>query len=768
MTRDPIRRGVSKGRSLIALEYVLLVVCLAAIGLRVTLTEAPAPQTVSFQNQPADLIFTLSISGILILGFVLWIVWSLLAGKLIYRSTAMELGFAVLVVAAVVATVFAPNKRAAVTSAVTLLGPIVMAALLVQILDSDAKIKIVLVCLASLGVVCAWQSAEQYFLSNQVMLDEYERNPNAILQPLGIQQGTLNQMLLEHRLRSKDVRGFFTTSNSAGSFAILASFAAIAVLAERLKARHTLPVSAAVFALFVVAVNLFALFITRSKGAIAAFGIAAAMFFVFLRWGGYLAAHKKSILLVCIVFCLVVGGAAIRYGLVHNRLPGGNSMLVRWQYWLASAKMLAGHALTGVGPGNFQYFYQQYKIPSAPETVSDPHCLPLSVLTQYGPLGLAGFILLILLPLRRLNPAADTGITGTTGFAKPAAVAVVVICAAMVAVRPLILPESTAKTFDEKLYIVFTTYIAPAVAFAVGFWLLSRLRSNTAGQQDGCGVQNTNVTVAALAAAVIAVLVHNLIDYAVLEPGVLMVFCAMFACLIALSSRNSAAPSVTVVPVFARITAMVAGAVLVWAYLNYALIATAKSTTKIAAARQAMNFGQFELAHNLLDAAAVDDPLGAESAGLNGRLYLHHYTYGGAGRLDLLVAAEQSLFLAVERNPADYKNFDRLAEVYDALAKASPAGRADYLQKALACAEDAVELYPGSAELQFSLAQIAEEIGDGATAIEHYRAVVQIEEGFREQFRQMYPGREVFSRLGQQKYEQAKERIELLSAKGTQ
>ena len=73
------------------------------------------------------------------------------------------------------------------------------------------------------------------------MLEQYKDDPNSILQPLGIQPGSLNHMLLEHRIYSKDVRASFTTSNSAGSFAILASFASIALLAERLKNRKTCP-----------------------------------------------------------------------------------------------------------------------------------------------------------------------------------------------------------------------------------------------------------------------------------------------------------------------------------------------------------------------------------------------------------------------------------------------------------------------------------------------------------------------------------------------
>ncbi|GAH26554.1 unnamed protein product, partial [marine sediment metagenome] len=63
---------------------------------------------------------------------------------------------------------------------------------------------------------------------NQGMIDEYEKAPQTLLEPLGITAGTSDHFQFEHRLHSKDVKGFFTTGNSAGSFALFAAFAGIA------------------------------------------------------------------------------------------------------------------------------------------------------------------------------------------------------------------------------------------------------------------------------------------------------------------------------------------------------------------------------------------------------------------------------------------------------------------------------------------------------------------------------------------------------------
>jgi tetratricopeptide (TPR) repeat protein len=94
-----------------------------------------------------------------------------------------------------------------------------------------------------------------------------------------------------------------------------------------------------------------------------------------------------------------------------------------------------------------------------------------------------------------------------------------------------------------------------------------------------------------------------------------------------------------------------------------------------------------------------------------------------------------------------------------------PDEKNQWLAKALDSAAIAVELYPGDAELHFLLAQIAEGLGKTDTALKHYRQAVQIEDSFRDQFRLMYPDREVLSRMPEEQYLLAKKQLETLSPK---
>ncbi|MBA7704128.1 hypothetical protein ES703_112928 [subsurface metagenome] len=450
-------------------------------------------------------------------------------------------------------------------------------------------------------------------------------------------------MLLEHRIYSRGVSGFFTTSNSAGSFAMLASFAAIALFLEKFKNRKPNASTAGSFLApgFAVAAVLFGLAITQSKGAIGASMIAAAMFVAYLLFGNWLKAHKKSILVACVLLVIAGGCVVTLYGLTHGRLPGGNSMLVRWQYWTGAAKMYADRPITGIGPGNFTYFYPHYKPAAALESVADPHNFLLSILTQYGPLGLAGFLAMLFIPLCRVVFPAHAGEIRDTppmlscesknrgtryetrksepAFKKLALGFAIVVSAALLLIRPIIIPASPADTFWVMIYVILILYVMPVIAFAVGIWLL------TASRNTQSIIRNTNITSAALFCACIGCLIHNLIDFAIFEPGVSTAFWAIVACLLALHFHHKGRKPLLLKPAPFMKTLMAAGAlIMIWAYFNYAFLPVARATAKTS---RAVHRPQY--AHELLDQAADADRLDPMALNLNGRFYLQHYRETG-------------------------------------------------------------------------------------------------------------------------------------------
>jgi len=845
MTKPLIDSDLYKSRSLALLEYIVLALCICVIALRATFTEGPPMQSATVTVNLSDTVYSLSISAVLIFSFVLWVVVSFCSQRFSYRLTGIEIGLCLFCVAAVAAGLAAANKRLAITNIAVFLAPPLMALLLVQILDSQAKIKLVLVVIAALGVVSACESAYQLFVTNQAMIEQYQQAPQSLLEPLGIEPDSLAQFLFEHRLYTQGVRGFFTTRNSAGSFAILACFSAIALSIEKFKSYKSqnlkttlihwgislaLGVSDAVIILLVDPIIgyfyavvtflillrfthqlripqknifggyiillsmplIFGLVITRSKGAIMGSLFATALFIAYLYFGQQLKAHKKAILILCLLSIVAACWLVIWYGRKHNRLPGGSGMLVRWQYWQASAKMYADHPFTGVGPGNFGHFYTHYKPPEALESVADPHNFPLAILTQYGPLGLVGFLAMIFIPLwRTICPKPVSSSSPPRAQPEPAfrTLAVrflIVVSVTLLLIRPMLTPATLAGTLDVMIYLIVTLYVVPAAVFVIGFFLLTVPFDTTHNTQYA--LRNTSIA-AALFCAVLGVAFHNLIDFAIFEPPVFTTLWALIACLIAIDFHINRRPQPAPTPYngaslflkptpAVRAIAIVVAVVIIAAYFYYAWWPVKKSTAKIQQAHQAISSGQFEQAYKLLNSAANADYLSPIALSMNGRLYLHNFELTGNRNRDLLLESEKCLRAAIERDGAAFTNFERLTDVYNFLAEISPQQeKSDWLNKAFDTASLAVARYPGCERLRFELAKIAEELAKIAKqqakndeqlaktdiAVEQYEKAIAIEDSFRRQFQLIYPEREkIVSRLGEEKYQFATKQIKAL------
>jgi len=347
-------------------------------------------------------------------------------------------------------------------------------------------------------------------------------------------------------------------------------------------------------------------------------------------------------------------------------------------------------------------------------------------------------------------------------FRKLATAFAVFISTALLILRPALMRTPLGDSPDVMIYLIVTMYVAPAAVFIVAFALLA----GPLGKQPETSKRHDTFTALALSCAVLGVLLHNLTDFAIFEPGVSTTFWAMIACLVATSSRpgRSALVLPRPAPVVKAIT-VAAALVLTFIYLSYVLVPVASSTADIERANQAVSAGRFENAHRLLDEAAQADPLSAAALSLNGRLYLHHFELTQGKSPDLLLRAAESLQAAIRRNDAAFKDFERLTDTYRALADVAPQReKTDWLNKAFDAAGDAIERYPGCERLHFKLAQIAEQMGKNDMALGHYRKAIEIEEQYRAQFHLMYPERqEIVSRMGEQAYQLALERVRNLS-----
>jgi tetratricopeptide (TPR) repeat protein len=253
----------------------------------------------------------------------------------------------------------------------------------------------------------------------------------------------------------------------------------------------------------------------------------------------------------------------------------------------------------------------------------------------------------------------------------------------------------------------------------------------------------------------LAVLLHNLIDFALFEPGIMT---AIWACAAILysgrqkqSDRKLSKAGKYFIPI--------AAALLIAGIIRYSLIPAAEVSIKMERANMLASKGDFNNAQSLLFRASDDDALNPAPAAAAGKMIMYQFNLDPVNNGEILLKAEKLFTTAINRDRANFKNYENLAGVYETLAQIISEKRFFWFEKAFATFKQAVERYPASGELRMGLAQSAEQIGEIDCAIENYRKAVETEDLYIEQFKIMYPGKDVFSRLGKVKYQQAKEKL---------
>lgn len=770
-------------------EICLLVVVCAVVGLRATYTETPDLSAISPMANFMDAANSVVLSGVLFFFFAVWVIlWVWKSGER-FRGWIFLLPIFVFWIGAAVSFWAASNKRAAITDILTLSGPLVMAMLLMQLLRDKIRIKTLMVVIVSLGAVMCCQCVDQVTSGNEMLVEDYEREPAVQLERLGIEEGSFQHFLYEHRLYSGDVRGFFTTGNSAGSFMLLTFFAGLGLLADQIRSRVDNDPSRSariVITGIVGCASLLGLGLTHSKGAILGCVVGGSMFGAWYFFGRMIARYRWKIFITAVIGGVLCAGAVLMYGVRNGRLPGGNSMLVRWQYWDATAEMIGDYPATGVGAGNFSSYYTRYKNPAAPETVRDPHNFVLALLAEYGPLGLAGFggfsVVILLLAIKRKGGDSepvlrDEGkvhsrlVMGTVG----------VVCLLFLTVRPVLLDAELGNMPEVQLYLIFYWYLIPLAVFAgAGAALHWATRNFVPG---ACSR-------AALFAGVVGFLLHNLIDFAIFEPGVMTLFGAVLAVLTALCFGDGDFAQAKIaetrgIGLRLGITVLVC-AVAGGVYFFGVGPTVECSVLKERAAEAAKELGQREqlllrlgpgfesggrkiLALNRVDAllnkAADADVLDPAPLNLHGRILMHagQMQVVGADRVERAVGYYNE---AIKRDEADFKNYENLAKVYLLLDSFDGDEDAELQKAALANLLEACARYPASGRLHYQIGQVSSKLAEMTDeqeyrrqAVDHYHRAVEIEQAFREQFKIMYPDEQLVSRLGEAEYENAMRQI---------
>ena len=413
--REPagdLRRGVLVRR---VVEVSALFVLLALVGIRPLVGESydsagsvitRALQAVADPSPLRTLVFDLLILG----SACAWLATRTTAFAHQYRRTGLEWGLCILALATVASCLGAGNKRLAINASIDWLCYPILTIVLVQLLRESWSRRLLLAVVLASACAQAVQCFDQHLTFDDTWAQYLASKEDGLWESQGVDTDSPTVELFERRMKSHDVQGFLPHSGIAGSYLVLCAFAALTIVVDRLRRPIragplgvVLPVAGAI--LIVAACCL-----TRSRGALLAGVVGLLLWATLSVCGRWVRSNRPKALLLGWGLMLGACMAVVGHGLFHGSLPS-SSLNFRWMYWRASSKLVADHALTGVGRENFGRHYTQYKSIESPEEIANPHNLFVQAAADWGVPGLAGMIVLL--------AGASAGVTGVRIRARP-------------------------------------------------------------------------------------------------------------------------------------------------------------------------------------------------------------------------------------------------------------------------------------------------------------------------------------------------------------
>jgi len=735
------------------LEGILLAVVLGVMALRLSFVEQPhsTMQNAALWTTPRGMSLLLSGGLFAVVMAGLLVQWY--QGRLRLSGRILPLAAGLFLAGGVIACMVSSDKRAAISELFTLTVPMLLAIAAIGWLDSQRRLDTAVWVILAMGCAAVYVSVDQFTAGNSQVEQDYAADPQRHLAILGIEPNSMAHFHYEHRLHSKDVRGFLLTSNSTATFLLAGIFISLGLIIDTVRSRREDAGFAArlVVQILVLTALAVGLLIGKSRGGIGAAMLSAILFAVLLLCRRWVWAYRKPVLAAGLLAAVMFVIWVISYGNQHGRLPGPNALYVRWQYWVGAADMLRDRFVTGVGGGNFGIFYPRYKIAAAPETVKDPHQFILSLWCQFGILGPTAFLMAagaaVWKGFRRVcgeqAGAADSIVARPDSFIPAGVLAGTLFL--LLLFRPFVSEGGIGgenAVVQQSVFLLM--YVLPAAAFVLAFGLL------WATAKEPTSVMPREGLLCGLVCGVVGILIHNMIDFAIFEPGVWMSFWLMLALIIAVSRGPQKPAGAEAPPVKQRrlgilIAAMVAG---LTGY-HYVWIPVKAGT----AFQQGLR--DFDHAEEYFMESARIDPLDPAPWVFAGQWRLSKFESSRLSSREHPEKAVSHFQQACGRDRANFRCRELLGRAYIAQAEVNPEQSGQLLESAYQAGLEAQTRYPGSDRIAYDLGLLAERMGNREEACKQFMFAVIIEGQYRAQFARMYPGYPLCSRLGQSRYDYA-------------
>ncbi len=386
------------------------------------------------------------------------------------------------------------------------------------------------------------------------------------------------------------------------------------------------------------------------------------------------------------------------------------SLGYRLEYWESTSAMIQDHALTGVGLGNFQSYYPQYKLPVASEEIADPHNWIFDLAATLGVplllctlLGLAGWFIGLL----RATKISDSESAGDTQSKPSDSSASTFFIRTAIGGFVCIALLSLLKRQDLLITLLLWS-ISAGLIFAAWPLLKEALKN---GSQK-------------IAAGAIAVLICLLASGSWQASGLAIPLVVLLASATPTASHQSQGGNTSWGIVVLPAVALAAFVLQAWRPVNAAWAKSQQALVATSAREQT----------NLYEQSAALDPLDDTLKSRLAQIFAVQATAGGKGEFPRLSKrAMEVLDEWLAQDSHGYPNWRLACHIaMDLAARAAelklPEPEERFTQAAREYAESAIRAYPTSVELRVQLSAIAAWTGDLAVAVTELDRAIQLSE----------------------------------------
>jgi O-antigen ligase/tetratricopeptide (TPR) repeat protein len=295
---------------------------------------------------------------------------------------------------AVLSTIWASDKFAAVVSGFHFLSAAVLLWSATQLVRSWKRLRIVAgVCVAIL-LLHAAQAMSYRFVDLPDIRKDWQAHREEHLRNRGLEPGSFAAQSFEAKLLRGELMGFHASPNSFAAVTVMLMVIAAGVVMQRLRNKDG--IGWVVVPIAGIGLGFAIIVWADSKTAYATPVLAGMVFAVLALRGNWLARHAKLAYFAGVA-CFVLGAlAVVGHGMRHGSLVI-DSLTFRWRYWVGAAHIIASHPILGVGWENFGLHYLSARLPIAAEEVRDPHNFIVRFTSE---LGLVGGVLAVAFMLR--------------------------------------------------------------------------------------------------------------------------------------------------------------------------------------------------------------------------------------------------------------------------------------------------------------------------------------------------------------------------------